>query len=734
MRKTLITLCLSLSMSIVNAVTLTNLNSQQNGNSQLISFFFDTNAVSPFIMASGNDLIVDFNNVSGNNLQNQYTFTSGYVKRVNLATDGNRLRFIISDGALYNYHIRQNGNNVILSFNGQTPKSSVTQKSVGKIYAKNTYNLAVTTVTDTKFTRDDSGGGVVEITYSGDSQIRLKEQRLGDKLTVSLNEVSYAESIIKRLDVSDFSTPIKYIDIQKGNNNQLNLNILNRGSWDYAIYQLQHKLVINIRNNTASTGSTGIPNLKQDKSDRISLNFQNIDVRALLQLLADFSGYNILVSDSVSGTISLKLNNVPWDQALQIILNSKGLGMRRDGNVIRIAPVSELSALSKMQQDSQRAQEAVEPVDSLTIRLRYAQAASVQGMLMQNSTVSSVANNVSNPLSNNPNSLYSGLGGTVAVNTNNTNTPSGTDTLVSGSTASSNGMLSNRGSILVDTRTNTLIINDTPSRLKEIKDLIDKIDIPVKQVLIEARIVEANNTFERDLGTRLLVAGINGSVTVSNTLENAININQKGIGTIVNDPSGFINSNFKTASTSSMAAIYQPNSNTLIGLEIDALEAQYQGRTISSPKVITANYQPAMIQQGVQIPYQQASSAGNTNVSFVNATLALQVTPQITEDGNIMLNVDIQKNSPSSTLSVQGTPAIDTSSVNTQVLVQDGSTVLVGGIFIDDQSTATSQVPGLGDIPYLGWLFKSQIVKNQKKELLIFLTPRIVASNPNDIQ
>lgn len=721
-------------MSIVNAVTLTNLISQQNGNSQLISFFFDSNAVSPFIMASGNDLIVDFNNVSGNNLQNQYTFTSGYVKRVNLATDGNRLRFIISDGALYNYHIRQNGNNVILSFNGQTPKSSVTQKSVGKIYAKNTYNLAVTTVTDTKFTRDDSGGGVVEITYSGDSQIRLKEQRLGDKLTISLNEVGYAESIIKRLDVSDFSTPIKYIDIQKGNNNQLNLNILNRGSWDYAIYQLQNKLVINIRNNTASTGSTGIPNLKQDKSDRISLNFQNIDVRALLQLLADFSGYNILVSDSVSGTISLKLNNVPWDQALQIILNSKGLGMRRDGNVIRIAPVSELSALSKMQQDSQRAQEAVEPVDSLTIRLRYAQAASVQGMLMQNSTVSSVANNVSNPLSNNPNSLYSGLGGTVAVNTNNTNTPSGTDTLVSGSAASSNGMLSNRGSILVDTRTNTLIINDTPSRLKEIKDLIDKIDIPVKQVLIEARIVEANNTFERDLGTRLLVAGINGSVTVSNTLENAININQKGIGTIVNDPSGFINSNFKTASTSSMAAIYQPNSNTLIGLEIDALEAQYQGRTISSPKVITANYQPAMIQQGVQIPYQQASSAGNTNVSFVNATLALQVTPQITEDGNIMLNVDIQKNSPSSTLSVQGTPAIDTSSVNTQVLVQDGSTVLVGGIFIDDQSTATSQVPGLGDIPYLGWLFKSQIVKNQKKELLIFLTPRIVASNPNDIQ
>lgn len=731
MKKRLIFLCLGLLSGLANAVTLTNLTSQQSGNSQLINFSFDTNAVSPVIMASGNDLVVDFDNVVSNSLQNQYVFNSGYVKQVNLATNGTKLRFVIPNGALYNYNVGQNGNNVVLSFNGQNPKPAVTQKSIGKVYAKNAYNLAVISITDMKFTRDDNGGGVVEVSYTGDSQIRLKEQRLGDKLIVSLNEVGYAESIIKRLDVSDFSTPIKYVDMQKGNNSQLNLSILNRGSWDYAIYQLQNKLVINIRNVATNSTVTGIPNLKQDKSDRISLNFQNIDVRALLQLLADFSGYNILVSDSVSGTISLKLNNVPWDQALQIILNSKGLGMRRDGNVIRIAPVSELSALSKMQQDSQKAQEAVEPIDALTIRLRYAQAASVQGMLMQNSSAAPAT--TQNTQASNSNGMQNGVGGTVAVNTSNTNTTSGTDTLVNGSSAS-NGMLSSRGSILVDTRTNTLIINDTPSRLKEIKDLIDKIDIPVKQVLIEARIVEANNTFERDLGTRLLVAGINGSVTMSNTLENAININQKGIGTVVNDPGSFINSNFKTASTSSMSAIYQPNSNTLIGLEIDALEAQYQGRTISSPKVITANYQPAMIQQGVQIPYQQASSAGNTNVSFVNATLALQVTPQITEDGNIMLNVDIQKNSPSSTLSVQGTPAIDTSSVNTQVLVQDGSTVLVGGIFIDDQSTATSQIPGLGDIPYLGWLFKSQVIKNQKKELLIFLTPRIVASNPNDVQ
>lgn len=745
MKKTLTFLFLSLGSFLANAGSLTNLTSQQSNNSQVVNFAFDSTAVSPLIMASGNDLIVDFNNTLNANQKNQFDFNSGYVRQVNLAASSGKLRAVIVNGALFNYSVSQSGNSVLLNFSNQNAKSTVTKKTVGSIYPKNGSNVAATNVTNVKFSRDDNGGGIVEVYYTGNSQVRIKDQRLGDRLNLQLNEVSYAESVIKRLDVTDFSTPIKYVDTQRGNNNQLTLSILNRGSWDYAVYQLQGKLVVNIRNTSSlSSSDGGVPNLNQGKSDRISLNFQNIDVRALLQLLADFSGYNILVSDSVTGTISLKLNNVPWDQALQIILNSKGLGMRRDGNVIRIAPVSELSALSKMEQDSKRAQEAVEPIDSLTIRLKYAQAASVQGMLQQNSSnatagpgaptasggpASTTNGGVTNNLSTS--TVTTVPGGTVPVTNNPTNTQNGTDSSINGSASSS--MLSNRGSILVDTRTNTLIINDTPSRLKDIKELIDKIDIPVKQVLIEARIVEADNTFVRDLGTRLLLAGINSNVTFSNTLANAATINQTGIGAINNGPDGFINSNFKAPGNGSMAAIYQPNANTLIGLEIDASENQAQGRTISSPKVITSNYQPAMIQQGVQIPYQQASSAGNTNVSFVNATLALQVTPQITEDGNIMLTVDVQKNAPGS-LVVQGTPSIDTSSVNTQVLVQDGSTVLVGGIFVDQQTTSTSQIPGLGDIPYLGWLFKNQNLVNKKKELLIFITPRIVVNNPNDVQ
>lgn len=452
-----------------------------------------------------------------------------------------------------------------------------------------------------------------------------------------------------------------------------------------------------------------IPLLKTNqKDDKVTFNFQNIDVRALLQLLSDFSGYNILISDSVTGSISLKLNNVPWDQALQIILNAKGLGMKKEGSVIRIAPNSELTALNKLQQDSDQAKEAVEPIDSATIRLKYAQAAIIQAMLQQKNSTTQQGNasNI-NGFSN----VGSSNNGYSITNTN------------------SSSLLSLRGSILVDARTNTLIINDTPSRLRDIKLLIDKVDIPVKQVLIQARIIEASSNFEKDLGVRLLLSGISDKITYANTLENGIVINQNGIGSMSNSPSSFVNQNFGIAGGASMSAIFAPNSNNLIGLELDALELQSQGRTISSPKLMTANYQSANIQQGIQIPYQQASSAGNTNVAFVSATLSLQVTPQITDDGYILLSVQIQKDSPNTRLQVQGTPSIDTNSLSTQVRVKDGSTILVGGIYVDDHEKIEEQIPLLGDIPILGWLFKAQSTRSSKKELLIFITPQIIANN-----
>ena len=714
MKKIFLLLVFSLNLSLVNALSLNKIENNLKVKEQVISFAFDTQSTMPRVFAAGNDLIVDFFSITNATSQSQFAFSSGYIRQVEIVSVGTRTRILLIGAANYKYQITQNNQVIDFVFSDQTASSSITKENIGVVGLSqiNKANSGVLQISDIKFTRDDNGGGVIEIPYTGDSQIKVKDERAGEKLLLSLNAVAYPQKLIKRIDTTDFDTPIKYID-SSGGNNQLKISILNRGSWDYALYQLQGKLIINVRNLSQSeNNSSRIPSLNsQSKSDRISFNFQNIDVRALLQLLADFSGYNILVSDGVSGTMSLKLDNVPWDQALQIILNSKGLGMKRDGNVIRIAPASEMSALSKIQQDSDRAQEAIEPIDSATIRLKYAQATTVQTMLQQQGGAAATA-----PVLPSSSAANAAGGGAAAA------APA---SLTMGGSGS---LLSPRGSILVDTRTNTLIINDTPSRLRDMRDLISKLDIPVTQVLIEARIVEANSNFERDLGTRLLLAGVGGSLTYSNTLENGVTINQTGINAVSADPKSFVNSDMGVATTGSMSAIFAPNSNTLIGLEVDALELQSEGRTISSPKVMTSNYQAANIQQGVQIPYQQASSAGNTNVAFINATLSLQVTPQITDDGYISLNVNIQKNTPSS-LSVQGTPAIDTNSVTTQIRVKDGSTILVGGIYVDDQQQVQQQIPGLGDIPYLGWLFKNQVTKNNKKELLIFITPRIIANS-----
>jgi len=719
---------------IAGAASLSSVNSKVIGQMQDISFNFISTAVTPKVFIAGNDLILDFYETDYTSASKSLEFLQGYIHRVTLVSVNGRTRVVIRGGGHYKYRLELKGNSAIVHLSDQVGQSIMTKYQVGMIDSGNkpgSNNDYSINIKEIKFSRDDNGGGVVEVSYTGDTKLDLTKERIGQSLVINLNAVNYNDSLIKRMDVTDFDSPIKYINI-KGANGKLKIDVTNRNSWDYALYQLENKLVVNIRNLDKSTSVSSIPTLKSGGSDRVSFNFQNIDVRALLQLLADFSGYNILVSDSVTGTISIKLNNVPWDQALQTILSAKGLDMRRDGNIIRIAPAAELATLSKQQQDSQKSFEAVEPLDTLTIRLKYAQAATVQSMILRPATA--------------------GGGATASVNNPNQAPGSAAPTASLSGSSQPNQILSSRGSILTDTRTNTLIVNDTPSRLKDVKDLIDKIDIPVKQVLIEARIVEATSSFERVLGTRLLLAGVVGNTTISNTLENGVTINQQGINVIsagsanggttggattgattaggtTGGATSFVNQNIGTSSGASLAAVFAPNSNTLIGLEVDALEQQNQGRTISSPKVMTANYQPANIQQGVQIPYQQASSAGNTNVAFVNATLSLQVTPQITDDGYILLNINIQKNTPSPTLQVQGTPAINTNSVTTQVRVKDGSTILVGGIYIDDQQKIIEQVPYLGDIPYLGWLFKAQQTTNSKRELLIFITPRVIANS-----
>ncbi len=335
------------------ALTLQSVSNNVANQNQIVSFSFDaaSNAV-PKLFVAGNDLIVDFKNISTVTNQSTYTFESGFVREVDLVTVGSRTRTVIVGGAKYKYQINQNGTLINISFTNSVGQSQISHENVGLIgLPKKSAANYNTQINDIKFTRDDNGGGVVEIPYTGDSKIDVKEERLGDSLKLTLNAVGFNSSIIKRIDTTDFDTPIKYIDTKSGNN-RLFLTIVNRNQWDYALYQLQNKLIINVRKVTLSDSS--IPTLSDSKSDKVTFNFQNIDVRALLQLLSDFSGYNILVSDSVTGSMSIKLNNVPWDQALQIILTTKGLGMRRDGNVIRIAPVGELDAMNKLQQEGKK--------------------------------------------------------------------------------------------------------------------------------------------------------------------------------------------------------------------------------------------------------------------------------------------------------------------------------------------------------------------------------------------
>ena len=695
--------------SVTYATKLVNINSVNQAQTQIISFKFDSGVQAPKIFTAEHDLIVDFISVGNGMTQNKINLAGGIINSVGVFSSNDKLRAVILGGAAYKYTVNSKLNQLDITFSNKLGNVSISSNKIGLIES----NLANSTVliNDVKFSRDNSNGGLVEFSYSGDGQIMVDDKRVGNSLQIDLLGANIDSKFIKKLDVSDFATPIKYIETNKYHKGVRLLISNDQTAWDYAVYQLQGKLIINVRS-LQQNNSQISNNPNNEKTNKVSLNFQNIDVRALLQLMADFSGYNVLVSDGVKGTMSLKLNDVPWNQALTIILNAKGLGMRQEGNVIRIAPLTEITDIDKQELDTKTASEAVETLETVTWRLKYTQVNLVQTMLQK---------------------------------------PFGFDDKTNKATS----LLSNRGSVLIDARTNTLIVNDVPSRIQAIRELINKIDIPVKMVLIEARIVEANSDFERSLGTRLFLSGITGGITYSNTLENAVNINQNGINTLSSNAftngssssgssssssdsssssssGGTANTNFGTAATSSIAMIFSPNSNNLIGLEIDALEAQNSGKTISSPKVMTANYQVASIQQGVQIPYQQLTSTGNTSIAFINAVLSLRVTPQITDDGNILLNVDIHKDTPNTKLVVQGTPSIDTNSVTTGVQVLDGSTILVGGVYIDDQQHVEDKVPWLGDIPYLGWLFKSVYDSTNKKELLIFITPKIISNTLND--
>jgi type IV pilus assembly protein PilQ len=495
----------------------------------------------------------------------------------------------------------------------------------------------------------------------------------------------------------DFATPVTTVDTLR-TNLDTRIVISAEGKYEQLAYQSDNEFTIEINPapETDSTESSLFSETREYEGQRLTLNFQDIETRAVLQLLAETSGKNIVVSDTVQGNVTLRLRNVPWDQALDIVMTTKGLDMRQNGNVIIVAPAEEIAARGTADLEARQAINELEPLYSEFLQVNYAKA-------------EDLAN------------LISGDG--------------------------DNSMLSDRGSISVDDRTNTLLIQDTAERLQDVRRMVRTLDIPIKQVLIESRIVVVNDLFSRDLGVRLGVSAVdwNGSNTlvVASGTGNATNTM---IGSAINNLSDPANGTPFPITVPSLANRYNVNvpietaagrfslavlgTDYLVDLELTALEKEGRGEIVSTPRVITANQKEARIEQGVEIPYQQSASSGATTIQFKKAVLSLVVTPQITPDNNIIMDLQVHKDSVGEIISTGGlggtVPSIDTRSIETQVLVADGQTVVLGGIYETERRETITKVPFLGDLPVVGYFFRSKQFTNNKAELLIFVTPRIL--------
>jgi len=536
------------------------------------------------------------------------------------------------------------------------------------------------------FRRGAQGEGRIVVNLTNpNAAIDMHQQ--GDKIVVDFLNSSAPDKLIKRYDVLDFATPVRTIDLFR-KNHAVRMVIDAKSPYEHLAYQTKEAFTVEVKPVSKKQEEAAKKEEFGYTGKKLSLNFQNIEVRAALQIIADFTNLNMVTSDSVNGNLTLRLQNVPWDQALDIILKTKGLAMRKMGNVILVAPAAEIAAHEKQELESKKQIQQLAPLHSELIQVNYAKASDITKILK----------------------------------------------------AKGNSVMSERGNVTIDERTNTLLVQDTDDKLVEIRKLISKLDVPVRQVLIESRIVIANNDFSRDLGVRLgntytRKNGSNGIITTTgsstgaDTIVNsaANNLQTSGNPFPVTLPSQTNRFNVDLPAVGSNAAgiaFAILGSDYLLDLELSALQAEGRGEVVSSPRVITANQREALIEQGVEIPYQQATSSGATSVSFKKATLSLKVTPQITPDDRIIMDLNVTKDSVGAIF--LGVPSINTREISTQVLVDNGQTVVLGGVFEQTKTDSVTKVPLLGDIPLLGHLFKQNSNVNNKEELLIFITPKIL--------
>ncbi len=594
----------------------------------------------------------------------------GNLRSANVIEAGERTRVVLNLKAATSYKAEIQGKSLLITL--QQAAVAAPLASTPPAFAESR-NRDILPLKDIDFRRGTDSAGRIVVDLAN-NQVGVDIRQQGQTLVVEFLKTALPEGLRRRLDVADFGTPVQTVTtFQTGD--KVRMVVEPRGAWEHSAYQSDNQFVLEVRQQKVDANKlTQGPGYAGEK---LSLNFQNIEIRSLLQVIADFTNFNIVTSDTVTGAVTLRLKDVPWDQALDIILQAKGLGMRKTGNVLLIAPKDELAAKEKQDLESKNAIQSLEVLRTQDFKLNYAKAADVAASL-------------------------SGSGG-----------------------ASATKILSARGSVISEARTNQLFVTDVSSKLEQVQALIAKLDIPVRQVLIEARIVEASDTFGKSLGVRLggqpfsLNGGRNasfGSTYVSGAAGTTA-------GDYVQLPG--VGQNGYPAATFAVS-LFNSSLTRLLNLEISAAEADGKGKIVSSPRIVTADQVKALIEQGTELPYQQATSSGATSIAFRKANLKLEVTPQITPEGNIILNVDVNKDSVGR--ATANGFAIDTKHIQTQVLVENGGTVVIGGIFEQTDREDETKVPLLGDIPVLGNLFKTKTRTANKSELLVFLTPRMLTN------
>ena len=645
-----------------------------------------------FLIQSPARIALDFPDVISAIGRSTIEVNQGNLTSVSVVQAGSRTRVVINLKQSTTYTTQWQGKSLLVVLNAVAGSAPV---PAAQVFAE-TQSRGVLPLRDLDFRRGEGGSGRVVVSLPN-SQVGVHIRQQGQLLVVEFMKTSLPEGLRRRLDVNDFGTPVKTITTTQSGD-RVRMVIEPQGVWEHSAYQTDEQFVVEIKPVKVDTNKlTQGPGFSGEK---LSLNFQNIDVRSLLQVIADFTKFNVVTSDSVTGTVTLRLQDVPWDQALDIILQAKGLGVRKTGNVLWIAPQEEISAKEKLALESKAVVLSLEPVRTQSFKLSYAKAKDVAVQLAA--------------------------------------TAAGT-----GVNANSSRVLSPRGSAVAEPRTNQLFVTDVPSKLEEVQQMITKLDIPVRQVLIEARIVEASDSFGRSLGVKLgsadlraqqggdggyAIGGGNTRVAFGTNYGNAVA--SSGAGGTVDLSSGFVNLPAIGAGIYSPAtfafSIFSSTANRFLNLELSALESDGKGKVVSNPRIVTADQIPALISQGVQLPYTKAGVNGaEPTTEFADANLKLEVTPQITPDGGILLDVDITKDTPG-VLTAAGY-AINTKHIKTQILVENGGTVVIGGIFTMDESDEVTKVPLLGDLPGFGNLFKSRTRSTEKQEMLVFITPKMVS-------